>query len=843
MKNTVTKLILPVLTVGVLTISSQIAKGQSVGIAGSAITPDAQSILDIQSTSKGILLPRMTTVQRTAISPGTGSDFGLMVYDTDVDAYYYWDGTAWNVVGNGAVNFLDDAYDGGGSGAGRTITADAGAVDITGPDGLRVNGRVGIGTTSPAVSLQINASDAVLLPKGNTAARPTGVLGYIRYNTQASQFEGFGAGNAWGSLGGVIDIDQDTKIEAEANSDEDKLRFTTLGTERMIIDNVGGIGVGTSSPDVQSILDVQSTTKGILLPRMTSVQRVAVSPTANSDYGMMVFDTNDNAYYYWDGTSWNIVGNGAVNFLDDAYDGGGSGLGRTITADAGAVNILGNDGLTVTTKIGLGTTSPDAQSILDISTTTKGVLMPRMTSVQRVAISPTTNSDYGMMVFDTNDKAYYYWDGNSWEIIGNGAVNFLDDAYDGGGSGLGRTITGDAGAVAITGTGGAVALTTDGDIQLTLDDAWIGAGSTIERIEFDQSLTRIKLRSADVTLSDGKWFGIDASNPNLLFQGGSTDRININNADVTIDNGKWIGRGSTIERIEFDGTNDEINILGANVGIGTTSPDAKLNVGDATGAIIYLTREDGVTAQNDLLGGLYFDSTDDTQPSTNDASAGIKAFVAEPSGHGNSNKGGYLTFFTKPNSTLWSSPAAERLRITQDGNIGIGETAPTAKLHVDGASGNLLKIDLASAQRLLLTSTGDLTITGKFNSNGIQESSDKRFKKNINPLENSLEKVMKMNGVSYNWRQDEFPNRAFGSKTEIGVIAQEIEGVLPELVSTDKDGYKSVQYSHMVPVLLEAIKEQQKIIENLTKEIEGVKAGYASLKKAVFSDNKQGLSK
>ncbi|MBL4586026.1 MAG: hypothetical protein JKX84_03065, partial [Flavobacteriales bacterium] len=103
MKNTITKLVLPILTIGVLAISSQNVSAQSVGIAGSTFTPDAQSILEIQSTTKGILLPRMTTVQRNAISPGAGSDFGLMVYDTDVDAYFYWDGTAWNVVGNGAV--------------------------------------------------------------------------------------------------------------------------------------------------------------------------------------------------------------------------------------------------------------------------------------------------------------------------------------------------------------------------------------------------------------------------------------------------------------------------------------------------------------------------------------------------------------------------------------------------------------------------------------------------------------------------------------------------------------------------------------------------------------------
>ena len=66
------------------------------------------------------------------------------------------------------------------------------------------------------------------LPSGNTASRPLlPSLGYIRYNTETSQFEGYGAGNSWGSLGGVSDVDQDTKILAEdgAGTDDDNLRF------------------------------------------------------------------------------------------------------------------------------------------------------------------------------------------------------------------------------------------------------------------------------------------------------------------------------------------------------------------------------------------------------------------------------------------------------------------------------------------------------------------------------------------------------------------------------------------------------------------------------------------
>jgi hypothetical protein len=121
--------------------------------------------------------------------------------------------------------------------------------------------------------------------------------------------------------------------------------------------------------------------------------------------------------------------------------------------------------------------------------------------------------------------------------------------------------------------------------------------------------------------------------------------------------------------------------------------------------------------------------------------------------------------------------------------------------------------------RFTVNRGGNAVLAGRFQSNAINETSDIRFKKNINNIENSLEKVLKMQGVTYNWKTEEYPDKGFSRETEIGVIAQEVEKVFPELVNTDDEGYKSVQYSHIVPVLIEAIKEQQKIIENQKNSI------------------------
>lgn len=93
-------------------------------------------------------------------------------------------------------------------------------------------------------------------------------------------------------------------------------------------------------------------------------------------------------------------------------------------------------------------------------------------------------------------------------------------------------------------------------------------------------------------------------------------------------------------------------------------------------------------------------------------------------------------------------------------------------------------------------------------------SSDKRLKENIKPIENALDKVSKINGVTFDWIEDmeEFhPNEG----NDVGVIAQEIEKVLPEVVETRDNGYKAVKYDKIVPLLIESIKDLKAEIEEL----------------------------
>lgn len=105
--------------------------------------------------------------------------------------------------------------------------------------------------------------------------------------------------------------------------------------------------------------------------------------------------------------------------------------------------------------------------------------------------------------------------------------------------------------------------------------------------------------------------------------------------------------------------------------------------------------------------------------------------------------------------------------------------------------------------------------------------SDERYKKEIRQLKSALQKVLHLKGVSYEWDKDKVKGAGYKGGRQIGLIAQEVEKVLPELVHTDDKGYKTLSYDKMVPVLIEAVKEQQiafnKAISEKDFEIDSLK--------------------
>jgi hypothetical protein len=123
-----------------------------------------------------------------------------------------------------------------------------------------------------------------------------------------------------------------------------------------------------------------------------------------------------------------------------------------------------------------------------------------------------------------------------------------------------------------------------------------------------------------------------------------------------------------------------------------------------------------------------------------------------------------------------------------------------------------------------------LWVNGRVKSSGINETSDARMKKDVAPISNALSNVLAMRGVTYNWKKEEFKDQGLEDGLQYGLIAQELEKIIPELVNTDNEGWKSIQYSHLVPVLIEAIKEQQKTIDKQNQIISETTSDISYLK-------------
>lgn len=143
-------------------------------------------------------------------------------------------------------------------------TTRTGQYMVSASGGVFIPGNVGIGGDNPASRVHIFSNDALIIPVGNTSQR-VNVKGAIRYNSQLSAYEGYGE-NVWGTLGGVRDTDQDTYIIAEDSpgADNDQLKFFTAGTQRAIINEIGNVGIGTSTPNEMLTVTGNVSTQGLI---------------------------------------------------------------------------------------------------------------------------------------------------------------------------------------------------------------------------------------------------------------------------------------------------------------------------------------------------------------------------------------------------------------------------------------------------------------------------------------------------------------------------------------------------------------------------------------------------
>lgn len=157
--------------------------------------------------------------------------------------------------------------------------------------------------------------------------------------------------------------------------------------------------------------------------------------------------------------------------------------------------------------------------------------------------------------------------------------------------------------------------------------------------------------------------------------------------------------------------------------------------------------------------------------------------------------------------------------VVEDKNIVLANGSPTSAaannsgITVDGANATLLYLSDGDKWRFNknLDVSGSIDATGQITSPFFYSESDATLKENITPIKNPLKKILGLVGVNFKWKSNK--------QKSLGVIAQEVEKIIPEIVGRSNTGMKTVQYDSLIPLLIEAIKEQQIQIDELRKKI------------------------
>lgn len=346
---------LKLITILLLTLFQLNAYSQGVGINNP--TPDAKALLDLVSTNKGLLIPRMTTAQRTALAflpnaTAYPSGDGMLVYDVTLKAFMHWNsnnsrwdtlltstfakGTLWSLIGNAAtnpaVNYLgtSDSIDMVLKTNGRErLRVKANGVIYT--NSVTVPG-VGINNATPDAKALMDMSSTtkgLLIPRMSTLQRTTllpnavayaggdGMLVYdnslkafMHWNSTNSRWDTllnatFARAKLWSLIGNTA---TNPATNFVGNTDSIDLVFRTNNAQRLRIFGNGIVSINNATPNAKAILDIKSANRGLLIPRMTTAQRTAATylqngiANAGSD-GMLTYDTDMRVLMLWNGTT------------------------------------------------------------------------------------------------------------------------------------------------------------------------------------------------------------------------------------------------------------------------------------------------------------------------------------------------------------------------------------------------------------------------------------------------------------------------------------------------------------------------------------------------------------
>lgn len=791
-----------VLTALTLLLSLHKAEAQ-VGIG--TTTPNKSAQLDVVATDKGFLMPRLTQTQRSAISSPAA---GLMVYQTNgTPGFYYYTGSAWKMVNpNGWLPTGNAGLDSMNSFIGTTdnrplrfkvsnqpaglLSAQAGSITAWGYQA---------GMSNTASGLHNTAIGYQSLTKNTTGFSNTGVGASALYNIITGKHN---TGIGSGALINTTDGNLNTGIGYLA------------GPSSGLIYNATAVGANASAACnnclvLGSVAGVNGATASVNVGIGTTAPTHPLS-FGNDLGGKMSFYTPGDNTHYGIGLQ-----SGLLQFYTDVAGADVAfGYGSSFAFNE-TMRIKGNGAVAV------GTAQPSSSALLDLNSTDRGFLMPRMKEAQRASIvSPTA----GLMVYQTDNTAgFYYYTGSSWQMLAP-ANN-------------GWKLTGNAGNPASSFIG-----TTDGQ-PLNFRVFNIAAGH-ISPTTLGTSFGRgaLNVNKADANTA----FGANAlalsitGNYNTAVSGQAmfNNTTGSNNTSVGFNS---MYRNTTGNHNTATGLNalhqNTIGVDNTAIGSGTLFENVSGSQNTAIGfraTTIYSNQVNATAIGANAMAGcsncVVLGSSEGVGTGVSDVNVGIGTPYPSQALSFKNKLGGKVSFYTAGNNTHYgigvqsglfqfysdyagadiafgygsSDAFYENMRIKGNGNVGIGTNNPTYKLHVNGSVAGV---------------------------GAYSNVSDARFKKDVTQLQNALDKVVHMRGVAYNWRSAEFPAMNFDKQQQIGFIAQELESILPEAVRKDSvTGYYSVAYSTVIPVLTEAIKEQQQIIDAQKKELDSLKSEMAEWK-------------